>query len=776
MVLSIIYLVSPLAVVAPVLLASLGLSVLGQDSFVDFNLSGTVPSAARYGILAMRANEECPACVQGTVDVTLSFISYKEADGVNRAIDPNFTNGIQSCDLDLQGQAELTIQPATSGHQLHLSGPAPINLNCQEPIRFPVTPGANYNATFRARVSRSSVGTGYFTMIFVSCSDPQNPCPVSRDYAPFESTINGIALTQNGFTIPAVAGGGSPPSAKLGVLDGEATPFNFTVATSTVNGGPWLSASPTSGLVDPDLTPPTITIKASPDSLAAGTYYGQVQVNAPGAPNTPQVASVVLNIAPPTANTAPVVQPTGLVFVSPPGSTDPPAQSVTLTELLTGGEPFTTSSTFSGNPTSWFTFAPATGSVQANQPVSIQVQPHVKGLAAGVYLGTLSITFPRESVTSQIELLMVISPTSGQTTDLHIDATPPSCAPSRLLPVFTLLGSNFAVPVAWPVAIAVNVVDDCGNRLTTGSVVTSFSNGDPPLGLLPFGDGSWSGTWAPINAVTPALQVTANAATNDLKLQGRATIGGTLSANAGVPIVNAGGVVNSGSFAASASPSPGELISIFGVNLADKNELVSSLPLPTQMDGVSVILAGLPLPLLALSNAQINAVIPFGVSPGATQIIVSKNSQLSLPQSLQIRPAEPGAFTTAQTGQGQALVYVVRSDGSQTLADVNNPAMAGDAIVIYCSGLGPVSPAGVEAGQATPAGTLYSTTVPAVVTIGGQTANVFFSGLTPGFTGLYQINAYVPDGITPGDNVPVVLSLGSFGGPAVTMAVASGAN
>ena len=108
------------------------------------------------------------------------------------------------------------------------------------------------------------------------------------------------------------------------------------------------------------------------------------------------------------------------------------------------------------------------------------------------------------------------------------------------------------------------------------------------------------------------------------------------------------------------------------------------------------------------------------------------------------------------------------------MADTRHPAQTGDAVVIYCSGFGQVDHP-VGAGFPAPADTLSQTTIPAVLTIGGQSARVFFSGLTPGLTGLYQINAIVPDGIIPGDNVTVVLSVGGFGGPAVTIAVASGA-
>jgi uncharacterized protein (TIGR03437 family) len=58
------------------------------------------------------------------------------------------------------------------------------------------------------------------------------------------------------------------------------------------------------------------------------------------------------------------------------------------------------------------------------------------------------------------------------------------------------------------------------------------------------------------------------------------------------------------------------------------------------------------------------------------------------------------------------------------------------------------------------------------MTIGGVQVTPLFAGLTPGFTGLYQINAIVPAGVVPGDQVPVVITVGgAYQSPTVTMAV-----
>jgi adhesin/invasin len=44
------------------------------------------------------------------------------------------------------------------------------------------------------------------------------------------------------------------------------------------------------------------------------------------------------------------------------------------------------------------------------------------------------------------------------------------------------------------------------------------------------------------------------------------------------------------------------------------------------------------------------------------------------------------------------------------------------------------------------------------VSIGGQSAQVTYQGLAPGFAGLAQLNVIVPAGLTPGDQ-PVFVSV-----------------
>jgi uncharacterized protein (TIGR03437 family) len=264
------------------------------------------------------------------------------------------------------------------------------------------------------------------------------------------------------------------------------------------------------------------------------------------------------------------------------------------------------------------------------------------------------------------------------------------------------------------------------------------------------------------------LTVKANAESFTPALTGSAQISGSAPPNAQVPIISPGGVVGTASYMS--SPAPGTLISLFGTALAGQLAGASVLPLPYQLATTSVILKGALLPLVYASDTQINALVPYQLPAKAKyQVIVQRGITLSSPETVAIFDSQPAVFTVDQSGKGQGHIYVIAS-GAQTLADRASPATAGDVLTVYCAGLGEVQP-GLVAGMPAPIDQLENTVNPVTATIGGVAADVLFAGLTPGFVGLYQINMTVPNGVTPGDQVPLLLTVAGITSQPVSMAI-----
>ena len=140
------------------------------------------------------------------------------------------------------------------------------------------------------------------------------------------------------------------------------------------------------------------------------------------------------------------------------------------------------------------------------------------------------------------------------------------------------------------------------------------------------------------------------------------------------------------------------------------------------------------------------------------QLVVQRANAVSVPTPLAVFTSSPTVLSTSGAGSGQGHVYVIGAGGVETLANQNAPATAGNPVVIYCVGLGAVSPS-IAAGAITPPA-YFNTVAPVTVTFGNQTVAAGFAGLTPGLAGLYQVNVNVPPGVTPGTQVLVTISVG----------------
>ena len=233
-------------------------------------------------------------------------------------------------------------------------------------------------------------------------------------------------------------------------------------------------------------------------------------------------------------------------------------------------------------------------------------------------------------------------------------------------------------------------------------------------------------------------------------------------------------VVNGASFA---NPTTGGLIgSIFGTSLAFSTLVAESVPLPTTLGGSTIQINGVAASLFFVSPGQINFQVPWELL-GQTQasITVTSNSVMSDPQTINLAPFHPGIFATNSAGTRQGRIAIaatgeVAAPSGSIPGQAARPANRGEFITISCTGLGAVTnpPATGAPASANP---LSMTTATPSVTIGGVPGTVSFSGLSPGFVGLNQVNVQVPGNAPTGDAVELVLTIGGVTSNTVTLAV-----
>lgn len=241
------------------------------------------------------------------------------------------------------------------------------------------------------------------------------------------------------------------------------------------------------------------------------------------------------------------------------------------------------------------------------------------------------------------------------------------------------------------------------------------------------------------------------------------------------PVINVGGTVNAASFAAGAPVAPGSIASVFGTNFAAANAFAEGVPLPTLLADASLKLGSTLAPLFFVSPQQINFQVPWEWSGYTPSGLIANYVTRGLAM-VNIATYAPGIFTTTQTGSGQGAISItqtgeVAAPSGSIPGRAARPAKRGEYLSIYCTGLGPVCWGGLATGAAASSEWLCATTTTPTVAVGGVSATVSFSGLAPGFVGLYQVNVQVPDNAPTGSAVSVVLTIGGVNSNTVTIAV-----
>jgi uncharacterized protein (TIGR03437 family) len=273
------------------------------------------------------------------------------------------------------------------------------------------------------------------------------------------------------------------------------------------------------------------------------------------------------------------------------------------------------------------------------------------------------------------------------------------------------------------------------------------------------------------------------------------TVAGVASNTAPLPVGSGpgiGSILNGASFGSPGVVAPGSIVSVFGAGFGSQDNF-AVFP-GTSANGLSVLFGSTAAPIFALAGAagQVNAVVPMELPDGPVDVTVKTSAATSAAFPVTVAPAAPGMFyyadpqlitrhnavaVTANTAWLAMPLSMAATMGIPTNCAVlgaaklcAQPAHPGDYLQLYVTGLGRATLNGAPNGALLATGSvapangnpLYLTVQMPTVTIGGQNAAVVFSGVAPGFAGLYQVDVQIPANAPVGDDIPVLLTSGGI--------------
>jgi len=284
------------------------------------------------------------------------------------------------------------------------------------------------------------------------------------------------------------------------------------------------------------------------------------------------------------------------------------------------------------------------------------------------------------------------------------------------------------------------------------------------------------------------------------------TIGG-VSSSSTVTLATPGitSLVSNATFANPGVASPGSIATVFANSIGSTANQTTIFP-ATTAEGVTVTFNGVATPLFHVIGAgaqqQIDLLVPDELpTTGTVNVQLLTPANFYPNYALKMVPSNPGfyriqdpkvatrlnviaqfngtAWLALPASTTAALGLPACTTGTNILSECGKPATIGDYLVLYATGLGLTTPGGDPNGKPLATGTvppidgsvLYETPTTPVVTIGGISAKVLFSGLTPGYPGEYEIVVQVPSGVTSSDDVPVSVTILGATDSSVTVSI-----
>jgi uncharacterized protein (TIGR03437 family) len=517
---------------------------------------------------------------------------------------------------------------------------------------------------------------------------------------------------------------------------------------SITSSASWLSGSlgaPTNCAGSPATTCTPVQIATATNGLAVGTYTESLTLTDPNAVDSPQTITVTVQV-----NGAPTSALN--LYVTP---TNGPSNTASLT--VNTGRSVQTSVKTNDNG-AWLSFAVAGGgSYNFFTPYTLTATS-LPG-QAGDYSGTVTLsgsTNAADNKTINVNLHVTAQPIL-QITPLTFNVIQGQAVQTNNV-AFQNIGMG---------SLSIGGVTTSGGSWLSALVqnLSTLTVSINPGSLNP---GSYSGT----------ITLASNAANTTVPVPVRVNV-----APARGPLLSVGGVVDNAAFESNQAVGSGTIVAVFGNQLAASPTYASTVPLPTTLGGVQVLVNGTPAPLFYVDSNQADIQVPFGLNVGQMVVQAVRNGQPGNQISAQVDSIAPRLFALRglPAAPDSSPYGIVINASDNTLAMPSNlgvpahPAKRGDVVTIYALGLGPVAPS-VATGYGAPSVEPLARTVnPVQVFFGGgfisyTTAVPQYAGLAPNYVGLYQINVAIPED-APIGNVPVQINIPGHASNFVEMAI-----
>lgn len=202
------------------------------------------------------------------------------------------------------------------------------------------------------------------------------------------------------------------------------------------------------------------------------------------------------------------------------------------------------------------------------------------------------------------------------------------------------------------------------------------------------------------------------------------------------------------------SVAPGSIVAIYGENLAPALQIGPTNPLAQTLGNVTITVGNFLLPLVFVSPEQIGAQIPWELADGNYTLVIHSPGLPDVSGNFTVARNAPGVFTQANN-QNLPLILALHADGS--LVNFDNPAVHGEQITIYATGLGPYDHPAVDGFPASSADK-FVVTDPLTVDTDSGVLQPDWAGAAPGMVGVSIVKLTIT-GDMPSANLNLALDV-----------------